>query len=254
MGKFYAVKIGLVPGVYNTWDECKAQVDHFSGAVYKSFATESEARDFINGFINGIPIESPKTTSGTSASKNNDHISIWVDGSYNSDTNEYGYGVYMVGSGIEKILCGKNECISEGRNVEGEVCAAKLALKEVVDLFPDLPSCIVYHDYEGVGKWADKIWKANKSYTRDYADLVKDLRDKGLKVTFTHVYGHKGIRENEYVDKLAKIGCNIPLTKGEKEMILELKDVDGFPNLLPASEQAPKISEEHEEQDREYEI
>ena len=235
MGKFYAVKIGRVPGVYYTWDECKAQVDHFSGAVYKSFATESEARGFLE----------------ITASKSDDQISIWVDGSYNSDTNEYGYGVYIVGGGIKKILCGKNECIAEGRNVEGEVCAARLALKEVMELFPDPPSCIVYHDYEGVGKWADKIWKANKSYTRDYADLVKDLRDKGLKVTFTHIYGHKGIRENEYADKLAKIGCNIALTKGEKKMILELKDVDGFPkDFFPASEQAPKISEEQED----YEI
>ena len=243
MGKFYAVKTGRVPGVYNTWDECKAQVDHFSGAVYKSFATEAEARAFVAESLKNI-------------SANDDQISIWVDGSYNSDTNEYGYGVYMVGSGIEKVLCGKNECTSEGRNVEGEVCAAKLALKEIVDLFPvsNLPSCTVYHDYEGVGKWADKEWKANKSYTRDYADLVKDLRNKGLKVTFAHVYGHKGIRGNEYVDKLAKIGCNIALTKGEKKMILELKDVDGFPkDLLSASEQAPKISEEQEEQDMEYE-
>ena len=35
--KFYAVQNGRVPGVYLTWDECKKQVDGYSGASYKSF-------------------------------------------------------------------------------------------------------------------------------------------------------------------------------------------------------------------------
>ena len=37
--KFYAVQNGRVPGVYLTWDECKKQVDGYSGASYKSFPT-----------------------------------------------------------------------------------------------------------------------------------------------------------------------------------------------------------------------
>lgn len=41
--KYYAVKVGLTPGVYLTWDECKAQVDGFPGAVHKSFPTMEEA-------------------------------------------------------------------------------------------------------------------------------------------------------------------------------------------------------------------
>ena len=34
MSKIYAVRKGKIPGLYNTWDECKAQVDGFSGAEY----------------------------------------------------------------------------------------------------------------------------------------------------------------------------------------------------------------------------
>ena len=41
--KFYAVKTGRTPGVYGTWADCKAQVDGYSGAVYKSFPTAAEA-------------------------------------------------------------------------------------------------------------------------------------------------------------------------------------------------------------------
>ncbi|XP_057208795.1 ribonuclease H1 isoform X2 [Triplophysa rosa] len=51
MGKkgtfFYAVRKGFRPGVYNTWDECKQQVDKFPSAVFKKFATEEDALAFV---------------------------------------------------------------------------------------------------------------------------------------------------------------------------------------------------------------
>ena len=33
--KVYAVRKGKATGIFYTWDECKAAVDGFSGAVYK---------------------------------------------------------------------------------------------------------------------------------------------------------------------------------------------------------------------------
>ena len=33
--KFYAVKIGRVPGVYTSWELCKKNIIGFKGAVYK---------------------------------------------------------------------------------------------------------------------------------------------------------------------------------------------------------------------------
>ncbi|XP_041951329.1 ribonuclease H1 isoform X2 [Alosa pseudoharengus] len=51
MGKkgtfFYAVRKGLQPGVYNTWDECKSQVDKFPCASYKKFGSEKDAWEFV---------------------------------------------------------------------------------------------------------------------------------------------------------------------------------------------------------------
>ncbi|GHS93935.1 ribonuclease H [Bacteroidia bacterium] len=41
--KYYVVWKGLNPGVYDTWDESKKQIDGFEGALYKSFTTEEEA-------------------------------------------------------------------------------------------------------------------------------------------------------------------------------------------------------------------
>ncbi len=45
--KFYAVKIGKNPGIYETWEECQNQISGFSGAIYKSFSTKDEAIAFI---------------------------------------------------------------------------------------------------------------------------------------------------------------------------------------------------------------
>ena len=49
MSKFYAVKIGRNPGIYNSWADCQQQVNGFKGAIFKSFKTKEEADNFING-------------------------------------------------------------------------------------------------------------------------------------------------------------------------------------------------------------
>ena len=41
--KFYVVWEGRSPGVYDSWDECQAQVDGYPGARYKSFGSNAEA-------------------------------------------------------------------------------------------------------------------------------------------------------------------------------------------------------------------
>ena len=46
--KFYVVWQGVEPGVYSSWDECKAQVSGFENARYKSFDTQEEAENAFN--------------------------------------------------------------------------------------------------------------------------------------------------------------------------------------------------------------
>lgn len=41
--KFYVVWAGYQPGIYDTWEECSAQVHGFSGARYRAFDTCEEA-------------------------------------------------------------------------------------------------------------------------------------------------------------------------------------------------------------------
>ena len=45
---FYVVWNGITPGVYSAWNECKAQVDGYDGAIYKSFPTREEAERAFN--------------------------------------------------------------------------------------------------------------------------------------------------------------------------------------------------------------
>lgn len=43
--KYYVVWQGRRPGVYDTWEDCLAQVNGFAGARYKSFKTREEAEE-----------------------------------------------------------------------------------------------------------------------------------------------------------------------------------------------------------------
>ena len=75
--KYYAVRVGKTPGIYLTWDDCKAMVDGFPGAKYKGFETLEEAKDFL----------------GESSAKDTKHKEnipyAFVDGSYNIATKVY---------------------------------------------------------------------------------------------------------------------------------------------------------------------
>ena len=45
--KYYTVWKGLHTGVFETWDDCKAQIKDFQGAQYKSFATFEAAKQAL---------------------------------------------------------------------------------------------------------------------------------------------------------------------------------------------------------------
>lgn len=46
--KYYAVRVGRKPGIYDNWDDAKEQVNGFKNSKYKSFTTEEEAIAFMN--------------------------------------------------------------------------------------------------------------------------------------------------------------------------------------------------------------
>ena len=84
---YYSVAKGRNAGVYHSWDECKQNVNGYSGAVFKKFSSEGEARSFMNN--NG-------GSSGSGYSSGS--------GGYNSSRSGYGGGSYSGSGGSYKSL------------------------------------------------------------------------------------------------------------------------------------------------------
>lgn len=233
-GKFYGVHVGRVPGVYTDWAECKEQVDKFPGAIYKSFSYRSEAEAFV---ATGKVAEAASKEAEDDASNpllkeySGNHVWIFTDGSYNSSTDEAGYGVYVADDKNPRIFTGKIKCQAGGNNIESEIKGATVALTYALEEYRKghYDSVTIGYDLNHIGLLIDGGWTAGTDYNRDYQTFVAKVREQGLAVDFVHTKGHTGIEGNEYVDKLAKIACGVPLKKGERTFIEKLRGVEGFP-------------------------
>ncbi|KAJ2796147.1 Ribonuclease H1, partial [Coemansia furcata] len=54
-GSYYAVRVGRQAGIYRTWNECKANVHAFPGAVFKKFNSLPEAQTFAGPQASIVP-------------------------------------------------------------------------------------------------------------------------------------------------------------------------------------------------------
>jgi len=66
--KYYVVWRGNRPGIYDSWEECQAQVKGVAGAQYKSFETLALARAaFDRPYSEAVEFRGASSTSGTSS-------------------------------------------------------------------------------------------------------------------------------------------------------------------------------------------
>lgn len=198
--KYYAVRKGKTAGIYMNWDDCKAQVQGFSGAEYKSFPTITEAEAYMGGAVkNSIQVENEGGVPVTDKL----NAVAYVDGSYNIATKEFSYGVVMFHDGKELHFSQKvdDRELAEMRNVAGEIKGSECAMRYAVE--NGCETLVIYHDYEGISKWCTGVWKANKPGTIAYKKYYEEVSSK-LKVEFIKVKGHSGDRFNDVADELAK--------------------------------------------------
>lgn len=230
-GKYYAVRTGKKPGIYLSWDACKAMVHGYPGAVYKSFQTRAEAEAFLNAGAGAVAAgaaahaeagivaaggNSGNAVAGTAAARNKTNnaaysadkqglpeVYAFVDGSYNAATGVYGYGGFLVHDGGKEVLQGAGDEpeMASMRNVAGEVLGSMAAVRKAVEL--GLTELTVYYDYMGIEMWATGAWKRNKAGTIAYHDYIASVREK-IQLHFVKVKGHSGVEGNEEADRLAK--------------------------------------------------
>jgi ribonuclease HI len=207
--KFYAVAKGRKPGIYTNWPDAKSQIDRFTGALYKGFATRKEAEEWL-----GKPVPRPasqkKGPESTQAHNVHDQnrVTIYTDGGSSGNPGPGGFGVVQIYDGRIKELTGGFKFTTNNRM---ELMGVIVALRELE--YRELP-VTVYTDssyvVNGITKGWAKKWRRNNWIKSDKKpavnpDLWSELLDltAELDVTFVWVKGHAGNTFNEHCDELA---------------------------------------------------
>lgn len=160
---------------------------------------EKEIED--NWIVDYDAVEEKKETNEIKAGAGS--IKAYVDGSYEHSQGRYAYGcvILLPDEVVELNGSGNDEDYVSMRNVAGEILGSETAIKWAIE--HGYKEVEIYYDYEGIEKWANDIWKANKPGTIRYKQFVKEQREK-IKITFKKVTAHTGDKYNEMADKLAK--------------------------------------------------
>lgn len=194
--KYYAVKQGRKTGIYNTWQDCKKQVEGYKNAIYKSFSTEAEAHNYL-----GLDSLDEFDTND-----NSNILKAYVDGSFSKELNRYSYGCVLISDKVINLSGAddKPEFLSM-RNVAGELLGAIKAIEWAYK--NKYTSIILYHDYQGIAKWATGEWQAKKPGTHQYREIIEKYKEKII-IKFKKVDAHSGDKYNDEADRLARKALN----------------------------------------------
>lgn len=240
--KFYAVRKGHSVGIFESWEECKAAVEGFSGAEYKGFPNREEAEGYLEqvGIVtskqvkNGNVTENAEPTSNeignlgsagdaqsipahvteeapAAKTRHNEPISpdtliTYVDGSYEHSLGKYAFGcVFLMPDGAIYVEngSGNNPESAKLRNVTGEMLGAMFAVRFAIK--NGFKKVEIRYDYEGVEKWVTGAWKSKTDLTQKYSMSMRSWQAQ-IEMSFTKVVAHSNVYYNEMADKLAKQG------------------------------------------------
>lgn len=223
MGKFYAVKIGKNPGIYNTWVECEKNVKGFSGAIYKSFSNKTEAENFIKGEERKFETNDKEKFEPKISNDNKETIEIFTDGSHkkHSVNNYIGFGAFCSYNDKEYKLsgnCDQNILLEYGIEPETNISnptAEFLGFAEILKMIHKFANLKKYKfvfkiDYNGVKNWMNGSWKCKETYIKKIkqkCDLL--LSEIQSQILIEYVPSHSGVKGNEEADALAKSDIKI---------------------------------------------
>lgn len=210
--RYYAVRTGRQPGIYNTWEACREQVTGHKGAVFKSFKDRSEAEAFLLQADEQEPVK--------------DNIPYsYIDGGYSVKNQCYSYGGFIVNNGQYTIIQGKgsNPKFIKERNIAGELLGTLQIVHECSR--QGIKEINLFHDYKGIKEYISGAWEAQTPLAIYYRNTL-DLLDN-VKVYFHHVKGHTGIEGNEIADLLAKEAAGVQIRKKDKTALEGFRDLAG---------------------------
>ncbi|MSS11773.1 hypothetical protein FYJ38_24510 [Clostridium sp. WB02_MRS01] len=211
---FYSVVRGVVPGIYKTWAECEANIKGYSGALYQGFVTEQEAQHFFDvnsSQDSNIGVTQDNAEKTTDYDKiivevlKNNGVVAFTDGGYDKKTDTAGYGVYILepegSKPIEISDIVHTDRFKDSNNIAPEIMGVTTALDWV--LSNEYDTVTIFHDYEGIGKWANGNWTAKSEIAKWYIKQLNETYKEFLNISYIWVPGHKGIQYNEEADRLA---------------------------------------------------
>lgn len=184
--KFYVVWKGRETGVFETWEECKAQVHEFPQAKYKAFKTLDEAKEAFD--VGAASLERAESKESAKLVEKPIVESIAVDGAWNTITGDVEYRGVDLNTGKEIFKQGP---FKNGTNNIVEFLAIVHALAYCKKLNLKVP---IYSDSRNAINWVrDK--QARTKLERETANQkLFELVDRAI----------KWLNENEYDNQILK--------------------------------------------------
>lgn len=241
--KFYAVRKGNTVGLYYSWEECKSAIDGYSGSEYKGFATEVEAKAYLND-------EDPSLNINFQEMENTNSIIAYVDGSYDKDLQKYAFGCIIVthkGDIIKESGCDNKPDGIAVQNIAGELLGALHVTRWAIT--NGFATIEIRYDYEGIAKWFTGEWKAKNKVTQSYVEEMVKMKG-AINISFKKVVAHSHDHFNDEADRLAKealkTGRKVRITKGEFWFCaegIEYDDINAIRQLVEEEYSEVMVSE-----------
>lgn len=221
--KYYVVWEGRETGIFTTWAQCKAQVDKFAGARYKSFPSLVEAESAF-GNKSSIQSSAAKTAKTPSKSKKTPltqkqitdmlfDIKIFTDGASVPNPGEAGAGIAIYENnkiselwyGIYQAVGTNNTAELNGLHQAFILAKEKMAKGHSVAIYCDSTYAIQSITQWAEG-WSKKGWTKAGGEIKNL-DIIKPMyalyQEIARKVEIYHVNGHVGIEGNELADRMS---------------------------------------------------
>jgi len=250
MTSYYVVHKGKTSGIYKTWSDCKKQIDHFEGAIFKKFTNKIDAEKFLkDGF--GENHKPKSLVRKENEDKKNeervekeledseDKIFIYTDGScikYKNNISKAGYGIYIPCRNIKVAAPLLNQKITNNR---AELTAIIKSI-EYLDEEELLKKICILTDsqysmylFNGTGERYEHNNYKNEGKEVPNIDLIKKLLEikRNYNIILLKIRAHTNKKDNHSIangiaDKLANEGA-----------LSESNNKNIFANIQPEIEQ-----------------